>query len=281
MPLSLWPKLFDRYDLCARIAPGVIAVLPIAVALAVHVPVSLPSSALHLALYAAAAAGLAWVVGGWTRIRGRHAQGKLVARWGGMPTELLLRHVDPRIEPATKARYHAALQSIAPGHPIPTAEEEEADPTAALQVYRSAVRRLIEFRREAADSLVLAENASYGFWRNLHGIRLPALILAGAAAIAVVTPDAIALLRDGLHTAPIPLRPVLIAAALLGWCVVLWIIAGEQRVHDAGLWYAERLLGTLDREATRKQPKAQRNSTQPRKPSAPDASTEGRRVRTK
>ncbi|TCZ54579.1 hypothetical protein [Roseicella aquatilis] len=278
MPLSLWPKLFDRYDLCARIAPGVMAVLPVAVALAMHVPISLPGSAGHLALYTAAGAGLAWVLGAWARGRGRRAQERLVAKWGGMPTELLLRHGDPRIEAATKARYHAALQSMAPDRRMPTAEEEAADPAAALQVYRSAVRRLIESRRQASDILVLAENASYGFWRNLHGSRLPALILAGGAAIAVVAPDAVALFRDGLQPAAMPLRSVLLAAVLLVWGALPWVMAGERRVYDAALCYAERLLGTLDRQATGEQTKRRRNPPRPRQSSTQVADAGERRT---
>jgi hypothetical protein len=265
--LSLWPKVFDRYDLCARIAPGVMAVLPVAVAVVMHVPISLPGSGGHLALYAALAAGLAWVLGTWARGRGRRAQERLVAKWGGMPTELLLRYGDPRIEAATKARYHAALQSMAPDHRMPTAAEEAADPAAALQVYRSAVRRLIESRREATDNLVLMENASYGFWRNLHGCRLPTLILAGTAAIAVVAPDALTLFQDGLQPMAMPLHSVLLPTVLLAWGALPWIIAGEHRVHDAALCYAERLLGTLEREAAGKQARRQRNSAQPRTPS--------------
>ena len=269
MPLSLWPKLFDRYDLCARIAPGVMAVLPVVVALAVHVPISLPGSAGHLALYTAAAAGLAWVLGAWARGRGRRAQERLVAKWGGMPTELLLRHGDPRIEAATKARYHAALQLLAPDHPIPTAAEEAADPAKVIQIYRSAVRRLIENRRGANDGLVMTENVTYGFWRNLHGCRLPALILAGAAAVVVVIPDTISLLRGGMPPLGMPPRPFLIAAALLTWGILFWVLASEQRVRDAALCYAERLLGTLDRQGKPGQGGDRRSSLQPRKASAP------------
>ena len=254
MPLSLWPKLFDRYDLCARIAPGVMAVLPVMGALAVHVPISLPGSASHLALYVAAAAGLAWVLGAWARGRGRRAQERLVAKWGGMPTELLLRHGDPRIEAVTKARYHAALQSMAPGNLMPTAEEEAADPAAALQVYRSAVRRLIESRRQASDSLVLAENANYGFWRNLHGSRLPALMLGVGAALAVVAPDAVAFFQNGLQPAAIQLRSLLLGWAVLALGAMPWIMASERRVYDAAVCYAERLLGTLDRQGTGETP---------------------------
>lgn len=269
MMLSLWPKLFDRYDLCARIAPGVMVVLPVAIALTMYVPISLPGSAGYLALYAAATAGLAWVLGAWVRGRGRRAQQRLVAKWGGMPTELLLRHGDPRIESATKARYHEALQAMAPNRPMPTADEETADPAAALQIYRSAVRRLIESRRGTIDNLVLAENASYGFWRNLHGCRLPALTLASAAAIAAVAPDALSLFRDELSLVAMPLHPVLLAAVLLAWGAVPWIMARERRVYDAALYYAERLLATLDRQSAGKPVKERRNSARPRKSSAP------------
>jgi hypothetical protein len=240
-------KLFDRYDVCARILPGILAIFPVLVAVLLHFSWIRPSSFAQVALMALVVAAMLWAVGAWTRGYGRRAQQRLVEKWGGQQTELSLRHSDPRIDVATKERYHTALHALAPDMTLPTAEEEARDPSAALLTYRSAVRRLIENRRDARDHLVLAENISYGFWRNLYGLRLPGLFLALASATWQILPEAMAAVGGAALFSPAMTPALASAAGMIGWGVGLWIIADERRVRDAASAYAERLLGTLDR----------------------------------
>lgn len=240
-------KLFDRYDVCARILPGILAIFPVLVAVLLHFPWMMPSSFGRAALMAAVVAAVLWAIGAWARGYGRRTQKRLVEKWGGQQTELLLRHSDPRIEAATKARYHTALRALVPDGVLPTAEEEARAPSAALLAYRSAVRRLIENRRDTRDHLVLAENISYGFWRNLHALRVPGLVLAFASAAWQLLPDAMAVI-GGAEFVPASMTSASIGAiGMTGWGICLWIIADESRVRDAASGYAERLLGTLDR----------------------------------
>ena len=58
------------------------------------------------------------------------------------------------------------------GYPLPTQQEEEACPAWADTKYEEAVTALREATRDTSRfPLVFAENANYGFRRNLWGLR--------------------------------------------------------------------------------------------------------------
>lgn len=67
---------------------------------------------------------------------------------------------------------------------LPTEAQEIAAPNDADHAYRSATRRLIELRRGKTFQMVEDENASYGFRRNLFGLKAVAIAVAGLSAIA-------------------------------------------------------------------------------------------------
>ena len=113
-------------------------------------------------------------------------QERLKANWGGLPTELLLSWSDTTIEAPTKHAYHKALQRFVPDIALPGPKEEQADRAAAMDRYRAAVRRLIEARRGPAHHLILNENISFGFWRNMLGMRWIAILLALFSMVALV-----------------------------------------------------------------------------------------------
>jgi hypothetical protein len=54
----------------------------------------------------------------------------LVAKWGGMPTTIALRHRDKFLDSVSKQRYHTAITAKL-GIAMPTAEEESASPDKA------------------------------------------------------------------------------------------------------------------------------------------------------
>ena len=55
---------------------------------------------------------------------------------------------------------------------LPTKEEEESSPVSADTKYKSAIGSLLEATRDTSKfPLVFAENANYGFRRNLWGLR--------------------------------------------------------------------------------------------------------------
>ena len=161
-------KMIDHYSLSARVAPMIIVISPFAAAAWGFVGDSVWKSAGVLIGMPIAFAILLSEAG---RDFGRRRQLSLWAEWGGRPTTRILRHIDSTINPSTKARYHTRL-ALLYGQPLPSAEEERLDPVQADKHYESCVDTL-QARTRSADEfgLLYRENVSYGFRRNLWGLK--------------------------------------------------------------------------------------------------------------
>ncbi|MGE4482929.1 hypothetical protein [Acidocella sp.] len=232
-----WLKLFDRYDLLARIIPGALAPLVPTIALAVGAPRFITSDLKTLAGYSFISIAAMFVFAQSARANGRRVQKRLTDRWGGMPTELLLAWKDQTIEVTTKRAYHRALQKLATDITLPDMEQESRDLSGALGLYRSAVRRLIEMRRGPTYRLILNDNIAYGFWRNMLGMRPTALIASLISSVMLLI-----FLHDGLTTFPNALPSFFLTGV---WVLFQCTVIGEKKVWDAGVAYAERLLSSL------------------------------------
>ncbi|MDQ7812883.1 hypothetical protein [Brevundimonas sp.] len=247
-------KNFDSYDLKARVYPALLTLLPgLATLLAWH-PVLLTSNAGAAVLTIINTCGLLYLFAELSRSQGQRAQRHLLKTWEVMPTTQVLRHADASLDVEVKARYHQHLGGKL-GKPLPTADEERADPAAADKRYDSAVLWLMEQCRGPAHVLVLNENTSYGFRRNLYGLK-PVGIMACLVSLLVVVfvvvvrnqangPFQLASLATALRTfTPVQVGAVgLSLIVLLGWlCVVRagWVL-------EAGKLYARRLLAACDK----------------------------------
>ena len=160
----------DLYTLRARIQPALVVVLPLGFLLFALLP--------NHHFFVTAFFGLLMTAGGTTvlaqvgRDRGRKKERGLWDSWGGAPTTRLLRHqrITGDITLAIGLR-----QQIEEwwGQPLPTREEEEADPATADARYEAATLALIAATRDKSRfPLVFAENANYGFRRNTWGLWL-------------------------------------------------------------------------------------------------------------
>ena len=232
-----WLKLFDRYDILARIIPGALAPLVPTIALTVGAPQIITGDFKALAGYSFISISAIFIFAQSARANGRRVQKRLSQRWGGMPTELLLTWNDQTIEIATKCAYHRALQRLATDITLPDIDQETRDPSGALGLYRSAVRRLIEMRRGPNYRLILNDNIAYGFWRNMLGMRSIALTASVISSLILLV-----LLHYNLAT----LSNALLGFFLTGaWVLFQCAVVGEKKVWDAGVAYAERLFSSL------------------------------------
>jgi hypothetical protein len=243
-------KQFDRYSRTARLYPALLTLAPFLWSGIVLYPSLLSRPASSTGFLVAVGSSL-YFLASVARSRGKFAEAKLLKKWGGWPTTLFLRHRDPTIDKITKARYHTALSKLCDGLAFPLAEEEARAPVDADEVYRSATKKLIELRRGKQYELIHAENASYGFRRNLYGLKpvavafalLAAVVTAGAWWVVVPTPlDWSAVIKSVIDY---PHLPLLIMADLGYIALWLWAI-GEPFVYQAAREYAEALLRTLD-----------------------------------
>lgn len=243
-------KQFDSYSRTARVYPAMLTLAPIIWSAVVLYP-SLVSSIPNSTGFLVATASLLYFLASIARSRGKFAEAKLLKAWGGWPTTLLLRHRDRTIDKVTKARYHRALSKLCDGLKFPSEPDETNAPDDADEIYRSATRKLIEHRRGKQYDLILKENASYGFRRNLYGLKPAALCLAALAASVtaavwwLVTLAPLGWPSIAKSAIAYPHFPVLVVADLGYSALWLWAIRAPF-VFQAGREYAEALLRTLD-----------------------------------
>jgi hypothetical protein len=258
--LSALTNLFDSYNRVARLYPALLAIAPILCSAVVVFP-SLVSNIPRSAAAIFGLSCLAYLLASLARSRGKKIEEQLLSTWGGWPTTVMLRHRDGRIDPVTKARYHAALNALCPGLTMPSAADEQNAPSAADDTYRSATKRLIEMRRGPEYPMLHRENASYGFRRNMLGLKSIALAVAAIAALvtalgwwAVVWPDPT---WKSVQTSIVtyPYLPVLLAfdaGYFLLWAALINEILVRQAAHE----YAEALFRTLDTPSNPPKPRA-------------------------
>ncbi|WP_338893839.1 hypothetical protein [Sinorhizobium meliloti] len=169
--------LLDGYVVRARLFPAMLAIAPAFVFLLVTVGVAYKDLGLPEVLMTVTVGVLFFAFADIARRFGRSAERKMFVSTGGRPFPTVLRHRDSTLNAKSKAR---ALTYLAGelGEPAPTPEQEAADPAGADAFYVSCGDLLRgRTRDQSRFSLLFAENVSYGFRRNLYGLRYPGLVL--------------------------------------------------------------------------------------------------------
>lgn len=223
----LW---LDEYERAARLAPGLLALLP--------VPILLAGFGIkHNAVVASVisvivAAGAPLIVAKYVRDRGRSLQLALYAEWGGAPTTLLLVPQDP--DDSVQAIRRAKLESVA-GVVLPATH----DPASA-QLCEAAVSTLRQRTNDhSAFPLVFAENKNYGFERNLLAVRSEAL----GFSVAGLAVSAAGWAAAGSHHLYANVTAVAVGAIANLALMIFWLTwPTKARVRAAGDLYAAQLL---------------------------------------
>lgn len=162
-------KVFDAYTLRARYYPALLAILPLLIALAILISWSkfglsnlLATLALPVMTYAAADTA---------RRLGKRVEEIMFAGPTGKPSVTMLRYSDPTFDRETKKRYHAFIASKIGSKP-PTEQTERKDPRGADAFYERCGAWIRENTRSSKKFAILfAENVTYGFRRNLLGLK--------------------------------------------------------------------------------------------------------------
>lgn len=162
-------KNFDEFNTQARIIPALIVALPIYLYLIMYNIININfieimgDSFLFIILIS--------VFYRYIRNLGKEYEKKMYKKLGGMPTTLILRYSDNRIDEITKTRYHKVLNNNIEDLNLPTRKEEET--IADDKAYESAIiwlRNYANNHRET-ETRVYQELKDYNFWRNLYGGR--------------------------------------------------------------------------------------------------------------
>lgn len=175
--------LLDVYTLRARVFPALLALAPafaLGAVLADWTDLGVPevTGTLAFGLCLLALSDIA-------RRQGRRIEKQVFAAMGGKPSMSMMRHRDVHLDDITKQRAHAFL-GIAVGCTMPTLEDEVERPCEADHTYELCGGWLRENTRDPKRfKLLKEENITYGFRRNLLGLR-PAGLVVGLLSLAVL-----------------------------------------------------------------------------------------------
>jgi hypothetical protein len=173
----------DRYSRNARLYPALLVILPVAICAVLLAKVEL--SWINTLYAGLTAIGGTYLFAQLARDPGKKREKQLFAKWGGMPSVTILRHQDTRIDPITKARYHERLCALVVGTTAPSAESERVDLAAADVCYTAWSTHLRNSTRDQKRfSLIFDELVSYGYRRNVLGLRPIGLFLSALCGIA-------------------------------------------------------------------------------------------------
>ena len=228
----------DLYLVRARWFPAVIAGAP-AIAFAA-IFVSWGSLGITHIIATSALGVLLIVFADVARRRGKAIEPQLIAEIGGLPSITMLRHRDDTYDAVTKARFHAFLTKKL-NEPAPSKDDEVRDPAAADAFYSLGGAWLRENTRDTKKFNVLFnENVTYGFRRNLLGLKLPGFVLNAA----------IVLICCGIFWSRWPIdlsnafNDKLLAVVVIALLHALYLatFVNRQGVFEAARLYARQLL---------------------------------------
>ena len=192
------------------------------------------------------------------RDRGKALEPVLYQLWDGKPSVAMLRHRDRRLPMATKSRYRDFLQRAVPGLRLASVDDEKKHPEQADDGYEGATSWLLAQTRDRDEfGLLFEENISYGFRRNMWGLR-PLALVSGPVAVAIVL---------GFESNAFAMGPVatltLTTVGIRGWVgmatgishvLVFVFVIRTDWVRVAADAYARQLLASCDVLGSREGP---------------------------
>ncbi|MHC2251079.1 hypothetical protein ACVILK_000771 [Bradyrhizobium embrapense] len=168
-------KNLDAYTLKARYYPALLATIPGLAALAILI--SWSKFGLTTIIGSAAIPVLVFAAADIARRLGKRTEQRIYNEIGGKPSVTMLRYTDNTFDAGSKAQYRTLLESKI-NQPAPTEAQEHGNITAGDAFYERGGAWLRENTRDVKKfSVLFAENITYGFRRNLFGLKWPALLL--------------------------------------------------------------------------------------------------------
>jgi hypothetical protein len=233
----------DKYTRTARIYPMLIFYLPVAIIALVF---SLHFEKIsHLLISLGLTSAFSYMMAQRGRDGGKTKEKMLWASWGGCPSIQLFRWSNAEININTKKRYHLKMQSLCRVDNFPNPMVEASDPEAADGVYQAWTKYLISKTRDTKKyALLFNENMSYGFRRNLWGLKPYAITL--LTLIMGITYGYFYWISKKFDPRDFG-KLFFIAEIILATLILLWIlIVTKKWIKIPSFGYAERLLETIE-----------------------------------
>ncbi len=168
-------RFADAYTIRARLFPAILGAAPALAALLLLI--SWKSFELSNFVATLGVLVLIYALSDWARKAGKDIEPRIYREMGGKPSVTMMRRSDTAIDQASKDRYRTFLAQKL-NRPEPTAALERKDLGAADDFYELAGTWLRENTRDTKKfSILFNELVTYGFRRNLLGVKWPALAL--------------------------------------------------------------------------------------------------------
>jgi hypothetical protein len=168
-------RFADAYTIRARLFPAILGAAPALAALLLLI--SWKSFELSNIVATLGALVLIYALSDWARKAGKDIEPRIYREMGGKPSVTMMRRSDDSIDTASKDRYRAFLAQKL-NKPEPTPQLERRNLPAADEFYELAGTWLRENTRDTKKFPILFnELVTYGFRRNLLGVKCPALVL--------------------------------------------------------------------------------------------------------
>lgn len=235
-------KNLDSYSIRARLYPAFIVLSPIFILIVFSFYKNIQVVQIILAFLTTF--GFAFLLAQLARDRGKRKEKELYKMWGGKPTTIFLRHREQFLNDVTRNRYSDKIKKLM-SITLPTKEEEINDKKYADEMYDACTQFLIGKTRNIKKyNLLFLENISFGFRRNLWGMKPYAIIILLMCLIIQIAQNVYFIQNDIKSILnPELLIPVAIYLLLLG----VWIFVFKPSwVREVGFEYAKRLYETLD-----------------------------------
>jgi hypothetical protein len=165
----------DKYSIHARIYPVIIFLLPLVL---IGISYSIEyEKYLQVLTTLGISSALVYFLSNIGRDSGKKKEPKLWKKWGGMPTVQLLHFDNSIIDSVTKRNYHKKMLKLSPIDNSKI-DFENVELESVADIYKSWTKYLISQTRDKKKySLLFKENVSYGFRRNLWGLKTISIIL--------------------------------------------------------------------------------------------------------
>ena len=162
-------EILDGYTIKARLFPAVLSSAPFLAF--VFIGSSWAAFGIPEALSIVSVMVLLFAGSDLARRAGRNVEPKLFSTSGGKPRNILLSYSDQTFDNRTKDRYRQFLSERI-NLSAPSQSEEINEPAKSNEFYDASYAWLRENTRDREKfALLLSENISYGFRRNLFGLK--------------------------------------------------------------------------------------------------------------
>ncbi len=232
--------VLDGYTIKARLFPAVLSAAPFLAF--IFIGSSWATFGLPEALSIVSVLVILFAGSDLARRAGKRIEGELFSMTGGKPRNVLLSHNDSTFDSRTRERYRQFLAGKI-NLPAPTLEEESTEPSKASEFYDSGYAWLRENTRDREKfSLLLSENISYGFRRNLFGLKKFGLICNALTVAATIWLHFVSFEAVKVDASRLSLILFLSAIHLLYFL----IFVTRKSVYDASNVYAIQLTRSIE-----------------------------------